>query len=228
MSYILLPEAGATLPAAFLSGILSNLFLKPPTPELWRLWGRLQSVPKLFQYYHIPPLWNDLGGSFIFLWCTRSDLPPALILGHCGLVTLGLLHGIVPGLSARGPAPNLLITTREFHCCYSPHQLPPHVCLHWHSLPHLQGAPALPKHLPGSAARVTFIWCKPSSGLDPHFIPMGGQRQKPGAPKTQAYGLKIPFTQEAQMLLYPQRACGSKDPPPKCRGTAEATTEVWL
>lgn len=74
---------------------------------------------------------------------------------------------MAPGLGACGPAPKLLISTREFHCCYSPHQLPPHVCLRWQGTPpSSRSSKPQPKHLHGTAAKVTFI---SATGISHHL-----------------------------------------------------------
>lgn len=79
MSSLSLPEAQATLPTAFLSGILSNLFLKPPEGET----PVSQSSFSIITFYHY--------GIFLVAHLNLpscdvpgSDLPPAEILGHCG------------------------------------------------------------------------------------------------------------------------------------------------
>lgn len=80
MSSIPLPEAGATLPTAFLSGILSNLFLKPPTGETPVFQSSSSIIPSyhynifLVAHLNLPPC--DVPG---------SDQPAVEILGHCGL-----------------------------------------------------------------------------------------------------------------------------------------------
>lgn len=119
-----------------------------------------------------------------------SDLPPSSPLR----VTPGLSGGTVPALRACGPVPKLLISTREFHSYYGPHQLPLHLPAPAGHYPVFTEQQATAKTWLCSKSYIHLSnWCKSSFGLDPHFVPMGDQRWKPRASQTQSnrvYGLR--------------------------------------
>lgn len=133
-------------------------------------------------------------------------------------VTPGPSGGTVPGLSACDAAPKPPISTGEFRRCHSPHQLPP-----WQGT---RSSEPRPKHLRGSAAKLTII---SATGVS-HYLALihvlylrEANDRNPEHPKLRV--IKSKTTREKQGRCFPHNAHVAAKIPKKCRSTMEATLQ---